>query len=147
MSLNRILTRRAAHQRRSFTLAELLISMSILAIFSTAALFAMFGVMEDAKEARTRGQIARLHEMIVFRWDSYQSRAVPVKLAFGDLLPALERGEVDVVLSNMTMTTERNTRVAFAGPAKGRGDRLQWRRCGQTRRSEDDAEDAVDAGR
>ncbi len=43
-------------------------------------------------------------------------QAVPVKLAFGDLLPALERGEVDVVLSNMTMTTERNTRVAFVGP-------------------------------
>lgn len=42
--------------------------------------------------------------------------AVPVQLAFGDLLGALERGEVDVVLSNMTMTTERNTRVAFAGP-------------------------------
>jgi polar amino acid transport system substrate-binding protein len=42
--------------------------------------------------------------------------AIPVKLPFGDLLPALERGDVDVVLSNMTMTTERNTRVAFVGP-------------------------------
>lgn len=43
-------------------------------------------------------------------------RAVFVKLPFGDLLGALESGRVDIVLSNMTMTPERNTKVAFAGP-------------------------------
>lgn len=37
-------------------------------------------------------------------------------MAFKDLLPALERGSVDVVLSGMTMTPMRNTRVAFVGP-------------------------------
>ena len=39
-----------------------------------------------------------------------------VPMAFKDLLPALERGSVDVVLSGMTMTPVRNTRVAFVGP-------------------------------
>jgi polar amino acid transport system substrate-binding protein len=37
-------------------------------------------------------------------------------LPFDQLIPALEQGTVDVVLSNMTMTVNRNMRVAFAGP-------------------------------
>jgi len=37
-------------------------------------------------------------------------------LPFDQLIPALEQGTVDVVLSNMTMTVDRNMRVAFAGP-------------------------------
>jgi len=37
-------------------------------------------------------------------------------MPFDQLIPALEQGTVDVVLSNMTMTVDRNLRVAFAGP-------------------------------
>ncbi|HTU02069.1 MAG TPA: transporter substrate-binding domain-containing protein [Candidatus Sulfotelmatobacter sp.] len=37
-------------------------------------------------------------------------------IPFPDLLAALESGQVDMVLSGMTITPERNTRVAFAGP-------------------------------
>ena len=39
-----------------------------------------------------------------------------VKKPFSKLLPALEAGEVDMVLSGMTITPERNLKVAFAGP-------------------------------
>jgi polar amino acid transport system substrate-binding protein len=39
-----------------------------------------------------------------------------VEKPFGELLAALEAGEVDVVMSGMTMTPERNLRVAFVGP-------------------------------
>jgi polar amino acid transport system substrate-binding protein len=35
---------------------------------------------------------------------------------FADLIPAIERGDVDLVISGMTITPERNARVAFAGP-------------------------------
>jgi polar amino acid transport system substrate-binding protein len=35
---------------------------------------------------------------------------------FNDLLPALEKGQVDMVLSGMTMTPQRNLKVAFVGP-------------------------------
>jgi polar amino acid transport system substrate-binding protein len=35
---------------------------------------------------------------------------------FADLIPAIENGEVDVVISGMTITPERNARVAFVGP-------------------------------
>ena len=43
-------------------------------------------------------------------------RAEFIEIPFGDLLASLEAGEVDLVISQMTMTPERNTRVAFAGP-------------------------------
>jgi len=49
------------------------------------------------------------------------ANAMEVKLTlkpmhFNDLLPALEAGQVDMVLSNMTMTPARNLRVPFVGP-------------------------------
>jgi len=43
------------------------------------------------------------------------------RMNFNDLLPALEAGQVDLILSGMTMTQLRNTRVAFAGPYFGSG--------------------------
>lgn len=39
-----------------------------------------------------------------------------VERPFAELLPALEAGDVDAVMSGMTMTPERNLRVAFVGP-------------------------------
>jgi polar amino acid transport system substrate-binding protein len=38
------------------------------------------------------------------------------KMAFSGLLPALEAGRIDMIISNMTMTPERNLKVAFVGP-------------------------------
>ena len=38
------------------------------------------------------------------------------KIDFGALLPALESGGIDMIVSNMTMTPDRNLKVAFAGP-------------------------------
>ncbi|MGD9149687.1 MAG: transporter substrate-binding domain-containing protein, partial [Desulfobacterales bacterium] len=35
---------------------------------------------------------------------------------FADLLPALEAGKIDLILSNMTITPGRNLKVAFVGP-------------------------------
>jgi len=35
---------------------------------------------------------------------------------FGELLPALQNGEVDMILSGMTITPKRNLKVAFVGP-------------------------------
>ena len=56
----------------------------------------------------------------------FMAQAMDVKLTiknmpFQDLLPALERGDVDVVISNLTITTKRNMRVAFVGPYMNSG--------------------------
>ncbi len=48
-----------------------------------------------------------------------QSMGVELKLVekpFGQLIGALEAGEVDLVLSGMTIMAERNAKVAFVGP-------------------------------
>lgn len=37
-------------------------------------------------------------------------------MAFSDLLSALEAGSIDMILSGMTMTPQRNLKVAFVGP-------------------------------
>lgn len=52
---------------------------------------------------------------------AYLAYSMNVKLrletmAFVDLLPALEAGKIDMVLSSMTITPARNLKVAFAGP-------------------------------
>ena len=51
----------------------------------------------------------------------YLANAMEVELKFEvmpfpELLPALEGGKVDMVLSGMTMTPKRNLKVAFVGP-------------------------------
>ena len=38
------------------------------------------------------------------------------RMPFAELLPALQAGKIDMVVSGMTMTAERNTKVAFIGP-------------------------------
>jgi polar amino acid transport system substrate-binding protein len=38
------------------------------------------------------------------------------RIDFQGLLPALESGSIDMIVSNMTMTPERNLKVAFVGP-------------------------------
>jgi len=38
------------------------------------------------------------------------------KMPFAELLPALEAGKIDMIISSMTMTLERNLKVAFVGP-------------------------------
>jgi polar amino acid transport system substrate-binding protein len=37
-------------------------------------------------------------------------------MQFHELLPALEAGKIDIILSGMTMTPQRNMKVAFVGP-------------------------------
>jgi polar amino acid transport system substrate-binding protein len=43
-------------------------------------------------------------------------KLVIVQKPFGELLGALKNGEVDLVMSGMTITPERNMQVAFVGP-------------------------------
>lgn len=62
--------------RRSFTLTELLVVIMVISILASSMLFAMYTAVEQAKESRTRAQIAKLHELLVSRWDSYRTRAI-----------------------------------------------------------------------
>jgi len=65
----------------------------------------------------------RRGEVVGFEADIVQALATAMGLElrfvvepFAELIPSLERGEVDLAISGLTMTPERNARVAFAGP-------------------------------
>ncbi|MFZ5585885.1 MAG: transporter substrate-binding domain-containing protein [Thermodesulfobacteriota bacterium] len=51
-----------------------------------------------------------------------------VDMPFADLLPALAEGRLDLVISGVTMTAERNRQVAFVGPYLVAGQTLLLRR-------------------
>ncbi len=48
--------------------------------------------------------------------DGMDLELVLVERPFAELLPALRRGELDLVISSLTITPARNAQVAFAGP-------------------------------
>jgi ABC-type amino acid transport substrate-binding protein len=50
------------------------------------------------------------------------------EIRFADLIPALERGDIDLAVAGMTITPERNARVAFAGPYFVSGNTLLTRK-------------------
>jgi polar amino acid transport system substrate-binding protein len=48
--------------------------------------------------------------------DAMGVKAKLVPMPFPELLPALQKGDVDMIVSGMAITPERNTKVAFVGP-------------------------------
>ena len=63
------------------------------------------------------GQIAGLEiDLARFIAEALEVKLTLSPIQFNDLLPALEAGKVDMILSAMTITPSRNTRVAFVGP-------------------------------
>jgi prepilin-type N-terminal cleavage/methylation domain-containing protein len=89
--------------RCSFTLIELLIVSAIIAILSSTALFALNGVMEDAKAVRTRAQIAKIHQIIMERWETYRSRKVPLVIPPGADLRQRSLARLQVMRELMRM--------------------------------------------
>ena len=65
------------------------------------------------KEDKIIGLDADLAAMIA---DAMGVKLNVQKMAFAGLLPALEAGSIDMIISNMTMTPDRNLKVAFVGP-------------------------------
>jgi prepilin-type N-terminal cleavage/methylation domain-containing protein len=72
----------SAKRRRStrgFTLVELLVVIVILSILSSMVLMALANTQASAREARTRSTITKLDALIAAKWETYQTRRVPLK--------------------------------------------------------------------
>lgn len=66
------------NRRRGFTLVELLITVSIIGIMASMVLFAMFGATESARKRKTEALVARLNAIVQAKWESYETRRIPV---------------------------------------------------------------------
>ncbi len=78
----------------------------------------------------THGQIAGLEIDLAQMFASGMGVKLTIKvLPFNGLLPALEAGDIDIVLSGMTITPERNMKFAFAGPYFASGKSILARRA------------------
>ncbi len=73
--------------RQAFTLVELLVVISIIAMIASMALFTLYGVREDARERRARSQVMRINELLMQQWESYRTRAVPVRTVTSGMNP------------------------------------------------------------
>lgn len=81
-----------------------------LILGTSANMAPMTYAREDGKVVGLDIDIARLMAK------SMEAKLTVKTLPFAELLPALARGDVDVVISNMTITTARNMQAAFVGP-------------------------------
>jgi polar amino acid transport system substrate-binding protein len=55
-------------------------------------------------------------ELAMLLADAMKVKIKFIEKPFAELLPAMEKGEIDIIMSGMTMTPERNLKVAFIGP-------------------------------
>jgi prepilin-type N-terminal cleavage/methylation domain-containing protein len=67
-------------RRRAFTLIELMVTMSIMAILTAAMAYVMAGAQESAQIAKTRTLIARLHSLVMQKYESYRYRRLPITI-------------------------------------------------------------------
>ncbi len=68
----------AVRGRRSFTMVELLVTITILGILAGLMLGALAVVRTSAREAATRARIAKIHNILMAKYESYRTRRVPL---------------------------------------------------------------------
>ena len=70
----------AKPRRAGFTLVELLITVSVIAIMASMILFALFAAQETARVQKTKAFIAKLDAIIKAKYESYKTRRVPINI-------------------------------------------------------------------
>jgi prepilin-type N-terminal cleavage/methylation domain-containing protein len=101
--------------RRGFTLMELLIVISILAIMAGLTVAGLSAVVNDAREARSRAIIGKIDILLDERWEGYRTRAVPVRISAGTtpLVAAQMRLSAMRALQRMELPDRRTDIVNF----------------------------------
>jgi prepilin-type N-terminal cleavage/methylation domain-containing protein len=61
---------------RAFTLIELMLVIAVMAILAAATGAALAQAMEQGRVSRTQAQIARIHGLLMTRYDSYRTRTI-----------------------------------------------------------------------
>ena len=61
---------------RAFTLIELMLVIGMMAILAGAVGMALAEAMEQGREQRTQAQVARIHGLLMMKYDSYRTRSI-----------------------------------------------------------------------
>ncbi|WP_158265230.1 type II secretion system protein [Blastopirellula marina] len=88
--------------RPAFTLVELLVVMGVLALMSSMVLVGLASAAEQARVARTRSQIQKIHELLMTRWEDYRYRRVEINRTGGSVR-LRQRDRVDKIREIMRM--------------------------------------------
>jgi prepilin-type N-terminal cleavage/methylation domain-containing protein len=65
---------------RAFTLVELLVVITILAILSSIVLFALASVQESARDMKTRATIEKIDALLMQKYETYRTRRLPIMI-------------------------------------------------------------------
>lgn len=120
-------------RRTSFTLVEMLTVVTIIGILASTILFALFKATQEAKIARTKAQVQRLHQLLLTRWESYRTRPIRFAIPPGTTPRNAARMRLDALRDLMRMelpdcktdvtdnpVTIWNTTTSLARPALSR---------------------------
>jgi len=69
--------------RRGFTLVELLVTMGIMLVLAALVAVSVGNAEESAQVAHTRALIARIHTLLMDRYESYRWRRLPIQIQPG----------------------------------------------------------------
>jgi len=103
--------------RSGFTLMELLIVILIIAIIASMSMMALSGAAESAREQRTRAIINKLDSLIRDRYDSFRTRAVPVRLPAGTAPRIAAQARLNAIRELMRMELPDRKTDVTSGPA------------------------------
>lgn len=73
--------RTSRRTRDAFTLVEMLVTVTIVAILASMVFAAMTAAENTAKIAKTQATIAKLHRLIMARYESYKTRRIPIDMS------------------------------------------------------------------
>ncbi len=100
----------AAEATRVAPVLDRIVAKKELVVGTAASMPPLNMTMKDGQIAGMEIDLARLIT------GALEVKLTLKQMPFNDLLPALQAGQVDMVLSGMTITPARNLKVAFVGP-------------------------------
>jgi len=112
----------AADAARTAPVLDRIMSKKELVVGTAASMPPLNMTLKDGQVVGMEIDLAR------FIANSLEVKLTLKAMPFNELLPALEAGRVDMVISAMTITAARNAKVAFAGPYFASGKSLLLKR-------------------
>lgn len=90
---------RSIRGRSGFTLVEMLVTITIIAILAGVALGVMGAAQNRAREHRTRATVLKIYTLIMDRWDSYRTRRLALSRADADTMASTLASQLGLDMS------------------------------------------------